>query len=269
MEGRNRMAFALISGTIVISVSVFVAYICFNILESSAEGSLQNWKFGGAFAGFVFTASLLTSIIFQFYKQMTHERIEKYRQLIQELETKLIKGAPCPTGYTIDLDERHNLVFARPSEWLPRGGILYQYVNKNPVDVFNANFNVIYQGKEDLTALYESFKMGKFDPGKVDFAELYELIFKLELDPVKNFPSYEDGALSKEYILVDGIKSLKYIHTYTFQPDKNKIRLTQSAVFTYLPRSVALYQFTFSDNEEDYLTSSEVFNTVVRSIRFL
>lgn len=122
MDSRWKMVFSLISGTIIVLVSVFVAYVCFNLLESSAVADLKGWKLGGAFAGFVFTFSILTSATFQFYKHITADQTEKYRQQIQELQLKLIKGAPCPPGYEIDLDERHRLVFARPNGGHPAEG---------------------------------------------------------------------------------------------------------------------------------------------------
>lgn len=272
MDERKMMTFALILGVIVLGMSIFVAFISFTILESSAEASLQNWKFGGAFAGFVFTASLLTSIILQFYKLMTADRIATYRDLIQELQTKLIKGAPCPQGYTIELDEKHKLVFTRPQNWLPLKGILYQYLEKRTSDRSNANFNVTYQSKDDLSNFYEQSNLGKFDPANVNVAKLYDIVTELNVDILKNvLPLYENDSLSKEFILVDSIKSLKWILTYTTLQSngKDKIRMRHSAVYTYIPRLNALYAFTFCDSEEDFLKSSEVFNTVVRSIRFL
>jgi hypothetical protein len=273
MDEKKIMVIASILAVLVFLMSTSVAYICFNILESSAEASLQNWKFGGAFAGFVFTALLLTSIIFQFYKQMTTDRIGKYRDKIQELQIKLIKGAPSPQGYAIEIDEKHNLVFSRPQEWLPLNGILYQYLEKRPSALFNPNFNVIYQSDDDLSILYEKSNLGKFDSANVDVAKLYESITKLSVDNLKKIlPLYENASLSKETIYVHDIKSLKWIFTYTTllqQNGKNKMRMCTSAVYTYVPRINALYEFTFSDSEENFLKSSEVFNTVVRSIRFL
>lgn len=272
MDEKNIMIFALISGVIILGASISVAYISFNILESSAEASLQNWKLGGAFAGFVFTASLLTSIIFQFYKQMTTDRIATYREQIQELQTKIIKGAPCPQGFTIEIDEKHKFVFIRPQKWLPLNGVLYQYYEKRTSDIFFANFNVIYQSEEDLSNIYEPLKLGKFDPSNVDIDKLYDSILVSNITLLKTLlPICENESLSKEFILVDDIKSLKWIFTYTvLQPNgKDKIILCQSGVYTYVSRLNALYEFTFSDNKENYLKSSEVFNTVVRSIRFL
>ncbi len=269
MFEKNRMLFSLISGIVIFAVSTSVAYVFFNILESSAEASLQNWKLGGAFAGFVFTASLLTSITFQFYKQMTTDQISKYRDQIQELQAKLVKGAPRPEGYTIEVDEKHKLVFSRPEEWLPKAGILYQFVESRPPDLLPANFNVVYQGKHDLSDIYKALKL---DPDNVDVNKLYDNIVGANIEFLKSaIPLYEDGTLTKEFIVVDGIKSLKSTHSYTCLSanGKDKMRMCQCAVCTYVPRLNALYQFTFSDNEEDYLKSSEVFNNVIQSIRFL
>lgn len=269
MDDNKRMTFALISGVIVISVSIFIAYISFNILDSSAEASLQNWKFGGAFASFVFTSSLLTSIIFQFYKQMTTDRIETYRQQIQELQTKLIKGASCPPGYKIDLDEMHKLVFARPGEWLPLNGILYQYYSKTPTDGFSTNFNIVYNSKEDIAFYYKYKNIGTFEPASVEVEKLYENYVTDGIETVRQNFGVENSTFSQEYIFVDGIKSLKYIHLYTFQPEEKKIQMCQSGIVTYIPRLQAVFIFTFSDLEKNYTESSEIFNTVISSIRFL
>src|SRR5271157_516003 len=273
MDEKNRMIFALVSGVITLAVSITVAYIAFKILGSSAEASLQNWKLGGAFAGFVFTASLLTSITFQFYKQLTVDQIGKYREQIQELQAKLIKGAPRPQGYTIDIDERHKLVFARPRDWLPKEGLLYQYVEKKPLGVFPANFNVVFQRDEDIADTYEQFKLGTFDAANVDIERLYEDMTNFSVDILKSsLPSFENLSLSKEFILVDDIKSLKWIISYTTvhpNQEEKKIRFCQSAIYIYAPRLGGLYNFNFTDIEEHYLKASEVLNNVIRSIRFL
>lgn len=271
MDSRWKMVFSLISGTIIVLVSVFVAYVCFNLLESSAVADLKGWKLGGAFAGFVFTFSILTSATFQFYKHITADQTEKYRQQIQELQLKLIKGAPCPPGYEIDLDERHRLVFARPNGWTPSGGFLFQYVNNVEGDILNANFNVVYHSIDDLITMYKGWGLGKFDPDHVDLDLLYKKIIDTTIDFVRmNFPAYEEGTISNETVSLDSYKSIKSTHLYSYTPpERTKIRMSQACIFTYVPRMKALYQFTFSDNEEDYLKSSEIFNTVVSSIRFL
>ncbi|MCX9026229.1 MAG: hypothetical protein OIN85_09070 [Candidatus Methanoperedens sp.] len=272
VDENNKMKFALISGCIIFGMSIFVAYIFFSILESSAEANLQHWKLGGAFAGFVFTASLLTSITFQVYKHLTTDSIAKFHEQIQELQSKLIRGAPCPQGYEIDVDEKHKLVFSRPEKWLPKGGLLYQYIGQDKI----ANFNVVYQSEKDLSDLYDRLNLPKFDSANVDIDAIYDTGSNTEAIKAGIVAAsrgvVENESLTKEFILVDDLKSLKLIFSYEYSnQDKgiDKRRIRQSGVFTYVPKLKALYLFTFTDNEENYLKSSEVFNNVIRSIRFL
>lgn len=270
----KRFFFSIVSGIVILSVSLFVAFICFKLLASSAEGTLKGWKLGGAFAGFVFTASMLTSIVFQFYKQMTGEQVEEYRQLVQELQAKLIKGAPCPDGFTVDIDERHKLVFARPETWIPQGGLLYQYVNKCKTGHIPANFNVVYLSDEDLKEYYPENPGIKI--GASDLNELYKRVIDSQITILgQSFPAYEHHNLTQEYTTVDAMKCVKYTHQFSYsaaQPDNNapvKVSVCQTRLFSYVPRLKGLFVFTFSDDSHEYLTSSEVFNSVISSIRYI
>ena len=272
MGGSKRMGYAILLVIIIAIVSGIIAYISFNILESSAEVKLQNWKAGGAFAAFIITFFVLTSVALQIYKQITSDKIDQYREQIQELQSKLIKGAPCPDGYIIDLDEKYKLVFARPNNWTPLNGLLYQYVNRVGPGNFDENFNVIYRNREDISDVYTRCGFGSFDPSNIKKDELFENMLKLEEIVFKgNFYSFEDYNISKEYINVDGIKSVKTVLTYAYvlTEGADKIRLCQVMVLTYIDRLNALYQFTFSDSEEEFFKTSEIFNTVISSIRFL
>ncbi|MBU1043170.1 MAG: hypothetical protein KJ915_02075 [Candidatus Omnitrophica bacterium] len=269
MDSKNRMTFAIISGFCILIVSIIIAYICFSILDSSAEATLKNWKLGGAFAAFVFTASMLTSIIFQIYKQMTSDKIEEYRQQIQELQNKLIKGAICPPDYVIDLDERHKIVFSRPSDWDPKGGVLYQYIKKDPLNIFHTNFNVVYFAKNDLTDLYSNLNLGAFDASQINIEKLYGAYSEAEAANLKVGCNAENVTLTKEYIFVDNGKSMKFIMTSTCKPNDKKIKLCQTGVITYVPRLKALFSFMFSSSANTYTESSEIFNNVITSIRFL
>ncbi len=272
------MIFALIAVTVIVALSAFIGYVFFSILSSSAEASLQNAKFSGAFAGFFITASLLSTLTFQFYKQMTADQVSKYRDQIQELQTKLVKGAPCPEGYVIEVDEKRKIVFSRPGEWLPKLGILYQFVEKSPLGMFAANFNVFFQGLPDLPDLYRQYKLGEFNPDKFEVSKLYDDLTAANVADAKGVflnsgMPYENEALTKEYVDVDEIKSMKATLAYTTvvgsEKDATKLRIFQCFVITYVPRLKGVFMVTFSDNEEDYLKSSEIFNKVIGSIRFL
>ncbi len=289
----NRMLFALVSGITIFAVSVLVGWIFFGILQSTAQVTVQNWSLGGAIAGFAFSAILLTSITFQFYKQVTADELSKYRDQIAELQSKLIRGAPTPPGHSIEVDEKHKLVFSRPERWLPRQGILYQFIEKQVERQGEtvANFVVSYQSKEDLKLFYknlEGLKVTATNNGKLESFQLIDIkktdVDKLYEDRLQGevqlglmtvqaqFGSYENVNLTKEFILVDGIKSLKAVLSYTIAADgskKQKINLCQCFIFIYVPNLEALYSFTFTDSEEKYLNSSEVFNGIIASIRFL
>lgn len=268
---RSRLFFALVAGVVIILISLGIAYVSFNILESSAEASLNEWKLSGAFSGFVFTASLLTSIVFQFYKQMTSDSIDSYKAIINELQTKLIKGAPCPEDFTIDIDERHKLVFARPNSWSPKGGILYQYVEpQKENDLIPANFNVTYITFSVLQAMMSK----PINPGNIQLEELYESTKDTAISMLLHVPGYEEVSITQEYMNIDGLKSLKLVHTYKLpvilkENAEEKIDVCQMVLLTYVPKRQAIYQCTFSDNAAEYLSSSEIFNHIAVSIRFL
>lgn len=228
----------------------------------------------GAIAGFAFSATLLTSIVFQFYKQITADEVTKYRDQVMELQSKLVRGAPCPEGFVIEVDERHKLILSRPESWSNLGGFLYQYIQKQGSRVGGANFNVIYQGKDDLdqylAQLHKGAKFGVSDLTKLDVDKLYDYCVDLNLQNLENVPNYKSENTTREYILVDGIKSLKATHTYNAAFDGiNEHKICACMVFTYVPRLIALYVFTFTDMVENYLKSTEIFNNVILSIRFL
>lgn len=280
MDSSKRMTYAIVFVILIVFISLIVAYITFNILQSSAEANLKEWKLGGAFAAFVFTASMLSSIAFQFYKHLADDEVKKlnedllkmqtkYTEKIQELEAKIIKGAPCPDGFTIDLDEKHKLVFARPSEWTPRAGILYQYINAKNFGKSMESFNVMCHSPNDLEVLYDYFKINK-DEHEID--NLYNAFADNAVSQLSiAMPAFAMISLNKEYIFIDNYKSLKYMLTYSSQADEKseKIFTTLCGVLIYVKRNKTLYEFNFGDGKDEYLVTSEIFNNVIASIRIL
>jgi|WetSurMetagenome_2_1015567.scaffolds.fasta_scaffold81706_2 hypothetical protein len=272
------MALALISATIIIIISLFVAYVCFNILDSSAQANLKEWKLGGAFAAFIFTASMLTSMVLQFNRIMTKDQVEELRnqlldekeesnRLITELQSKLIRGAPTPKGFTIDVDERHNLVFARPISWIAKNGILYNYIEPDKESRFKANFNVIYQTIDEIAELYKALGWGNFDATIPNIEDLYSNVANATIEFMKSIlTTSSTPTISDEYIFIDGLKSLKRNCIYE---DTHGNKFQFIGTYIYVPKLNALYEFTFTDSNEEFLKSSEIFTNVVQSIRFL
>jgi hypothetical protein len=272
MKSSTRMIFSIGSVVIIILVSLVVAWVCFNLLESSAEGTFQTWKLGGAFAGFVVTATLMASVARQLYKEITSDQIEDYKKQVQDLQNKLLRGATCPQGYVIDLDEKRKIVLSRPSSWVSQYNVFFQYKEGRTKenDSVAANFNVISFGLDDIRETFENVMREKFDPENVDIEKLYTA----NVDGVKEINRQLDSnsSIYSEYINVDGHKSAKYTSNRVVADPSDaskKVKLVQSGVLTYVPKLKSLYIFTFTDNEEDYLRSSETFSNVLSSVRFL
>lgn len=263
------MKWSIVFGVTIVGVSLFSAYICFNILASSASASLNNWKFGGAFAGFIFTALLLSSIILQFYNKLSKDETEKYRVLADELRLKLLKGTEAPPGYNVDVDDKFKLIFARPDSWTPQGGILYQYIDKSKTG-FYTNFNVTYNGQEEIDEDFTKNGLEVFNPS-TDLEKLYDLARKNTIEGLKGIiQNFEEKSLTMEWISIDNNRSQKYIHIYNAQfPDESVKEMCQVGVFIYVARLKGIYIFTFSDISNEFLKSSEIFNTIINSIRFI
>jgi hypothetical protein len=298
MKANRTMAWALASGAVVILLSSGVAYLTTGILDSSTSGKLRGWSLEGGIAAFGFTFLLLSNLIFQLYKEMSRERAEDYLKQIQELQSKLIRGAPQPEGYLIDIDEHHKLVFARPEKWVPNGGLLYQYVapEATRTDLVPASFNVYFETAKDLERAYDISPRELGRKSGLSASGLEELYGKVIRGLREWFPKIVEGysleGLAQEYLLVDGLKSVRYTHTYSkilptppppspapsasAEPAEDAgpvepvtATITQVGIAIYQPRRAVMFTFTFTDDAEDFLSSSEDFNRIVSSIRFL
>lgn len=273
MKGHGMMGVAVGCGLLIFVASLVVAYVLFGILESSGSAELRQWKLGGAFAGFAFTAGLLASTVLQLYREMRRTKERDYVRQIQELQSKVIRGAPKPPGFTIDVDERHQLVFARPEGWRHKAGALYSYEDVQSDDSFPANFNVFFTTPIDLAGAFglDVAALGQRRPVP---DEQLEAIYRMDMDNMLNlasmaFDGYRRESFAEEYVFVDGLKSVRYTHTYWTTKDGVDVKLTQVGVDIFQPLVPGLFTFTFTDNSEDFLDSSEQFNQVVSSIRFL
>lgn len=63
---------SLIAQIIIGVFSLFVAIVCFLLLDSSAEGTLGNWKVGGAMAGFILTYYLVN----KYYESPSEQNVK-------------------------------------------------------------------------------------------------------------------------------------------------------------------------------------------------
>ena len=134
-------------------VGLLAAYICFGILKSDANGKYEGYSVGGAIAGAIVSWSVLATIFLKLRKSTSDEEelqnkrdlaleefrennrltaeqrkneLDQLRKQVVELQSKLIRGAPKPNGYTIEVAERESIVLARPAHWAPKGGTIFE-----------------------------------------------------------------------------------------------------------------------------------------------
>lgn len=115
--------FDLIVLLLILAGGLVTAYVSFGILSSAAQGQFAKYSFSGAFAGAIISWAALTSVYLQL--RGSNKEIDELRARNEELQHKLIRGAPKPEGFTIEVDERQRIVLARPEEWEPKGGVIF------------------------------------------------------------------------------------------------------------------------------------------------
>ena len=105
------------------AVGLVAAYVCFGILNSEVSGRFQEYSVGGAIAGAVVSWAVLTSVYLQL--RGSSNELQELRNRSNELQSKLIRGAPRPQGFETEVDERQRIVLARPKDWQPKGGTMF------------------------------------------------------------------------------------------------------------------------------------------------
>ena len=109
---------------LIATIGLVAAYVCFGILTSAAEGKYQAYSIGGAIAGAIVSWGVLTSVYLQLRGSSTE--LEDLRERNEQLQNKLIRGAPRPQGFETEVDERQRIVLARPKLWRPKGGTIFE-----------------------------------------------------------------------------------------------------------------------------------------------
>lgn len=139
---RSEKIFDLVVLLFIAAVGLAAAYICFGVLSSQGSGKFEQYSLGGAITGALVSWSFLTTIYLQVRR--SGNELDNLRKENRELQGKLIRGAPCPKGFDIEVDERQRIVLARPKDWEPKGGIIFQLElpeeKMKPEDDFAAMF---------------------------------------------------------------------------------------------------------------------------------
>lgn len=149
--------FDLIVVAFIMFAGLFTAYVCFGILKSQADTNIQGYSVSGAIAGALISWSLLTTLYMQIRKSSSE--FQKLRERNEELQQKLIRGAPRPKGFEIEVSERQRIVLARPKEWEHFGGTIFNFEFPDQKDIFPARFSCSFTPiKEDTISQEEFYK---------------------------------------------------------------------------------------------------------------
>lgn len=205
----------LIVLVVIALISLVIAYVTFGILESQAQAEIQKYSISGALVGAVVVINLLTSTYLQLRK--SSGELEALRARNEELQQKVIRGAPHPMGYEIEVSERQRIVLARPKDWKLHGGTIFDFelpekqIAKG--DIFPARFMCLYEmiAGESKPA-HKSYE--NIDEKSKRARKFYENIIDEAITTNKFVESY-----TSEYVHLGGescnIESLKIIaHEY-------------------------------------------------------
>jgi hypothetical protein len=241
----------LIVLVIIVILGLVTAYVCFGILNSSAEAEIQKYSVGGALAGALVTMSLSASVYLQFRKLSTQDdmkilldqnaelqemltrrdELKILRDQNTELQQKLLRGAPCPEGFVSEVAERAKLVIARPGEWTPGQGV-----------VFNFECSIDEEESEDMLDIFPpQFIVSYWPSDRIGMSrdELYETMVQL----VQNNPNYESDI--SEIINIGGppvgIKSLKTVTKEYVEVEITKEEVTGKYIYNWIPLPIEDY----------------------------
>ena len=120
---KSDKVFDIVIWLLIVAAGLGAAYVCFGVLKSTAQGQFQSYSVGGAIAGALVSWGVLTSVYLQL--RGSSNELRELRNRTEELQNKVIRGAPRPLGFEIEVDERQRIVLARPKEWRPKGGTIF------------------------------------------------------------------------------------------------------------------------------------------------
>lgn len=143
MDNKDKILDAIIVLSIAF-VGLFAAYLTFGVLKSEAAGEFRGYQVGGAIAGALVSWSLLGSIYLKFRK--SSDEPQRLNARINELQQKLLRGAPHPTGFNVEISEQQKIVLARPENWQRKGGLMFDFelVDRPANNGYPARFTCSY-----------------------------------------------------------------------------------------------------------------------------
>jgi hypothetical protein len=215
---KNGRIFDLVVWLLIVALGLIAAYVTFGVLSSEASGQFQQYSVGGAIAGAVVSWSILTSVYLQLRRSSTELR--ELRTQNMELQNKLIRGAPRPQGFDTEVAERQRIVLARPREWQPKGGTIFDlelpFDQMEKGDAFAAAFRCYFVPISSTRQSQEEYyeQMQKSIEEAVDYVHSYSF----EMVKLGGGPSEVD---SLKLIIRQFVKITMTTSRQTGQPERS------------------------------------------------
>ncbi len=115
-------------------VSLGVAVVTFGVLDSTGSSDNGITSIGGAIVGFALAFGGLSTLFRSLERANHDDRTRILEREVAELSQKLLRGAPRPPGYSVELLEHHRLVLARPTGFESKGGVILDIQEPDGVD---------------------------------------------------------------------------------------------------------------------------------------
>lgn len=162
-------------------IGLLTAYVCFGVLESQATAEIRKYSVSGGIAGALVSWGVLANLYLQFRK--SSKELQDLKGRNEDLQKKLIRGAPCPSEFEIEVDEKQRIVLARPGGWTRVGGVIFDYESvsveydsavtrkEGSSDVMPSHFKVWYEPikekelYDDPDHFYEEFARAQIGAG--------------------------------------------------------------------------------------------------------
>ena len=93
-------------------------------------------------------------LLFSTYQKLRNSDQEDLQEQVNQLQQKLIRGAPRPMNFETEVAERERIVLARPQAWKPGAGIIFDF--QPPREESDSDYDLSPEFRCSYTPISES-----------------------------------------------------------------------------------------------------------------